>query len=109
MSIFGDALIIVGIGMLLFSFFVGYLIYTDITQNPGNYVWSTNPNPSSPINASVSDLINNLSLTVDSESLIAVRVVILFLFASVGYKIAELGMRANHGVRKPSKDDAKGA
>jgi uncharacterized membrane protein len=106
MSILGDALIIAGILILSLTFVLGYVIYVNASQASGPN--SVTSGPTNSINSTVSNLANGLSSTLAAESIILVKVVLLFLFANLGYKFVVLGIKANAKPKaKEEKDEEK--
>jgi len=87
-SILGYALIALGIILLLVTFFIGYGLYASL--NSEGYT----PLPNTPsINGSISTLTSTLATTAKETGFIFLQIFILFLFASIGYKFADLGIK----------------
>jgi flagellar basal body-associated protein FliL len=96
-------LIAIGIILLAITFLIGYGLYTSLSEQSSAYA----PVPStqnSSITGSISILTSNLGSTVRTTSYIILQIIILFLFASVGYKIAFIGVKLMNGNEQvPSK------
>jgi ABC-type uncharacterized transport system permease subunit len=90
---FGDALIVTGLAMIVFSLFLAFLMYAQLS-NQGPQIPSSTPSNVS-VSSAVSVLINNLTQTLNSESYLMIKIVIFFFIASVGFKFAKLGMEMN--------------
>ncbi|MFP3289065.1 MAG: hypothetical protein RXO35_01375 [Candidatus Micrarchaeota archaeon] len=87
-SILGYTLIALGVIILLATFFIGYGLYASL--NSEGYT----PLPNQPsINSSISTLTNTLATTAKETGFIFLQILILFLFASIGYKFADLGVK----------------
>jgi hypothetical protein len=89
----GDSLIVVGLVVLIFSLFLAFLLYTQLSNQGPQIVTSTPSNVS--VSSAVSVLINNLTQTLNSESYLMIKIVIFFFISSVGYRFARLGMEMN--------------
>ena len=86
--ILGYTLIALGIILLLVTFFIGYGLYASLDSE--GYI----PLPNAPsINGSISALTNTLANTAKETGFIFLQIFILFLFASIGYKFADLGVK----------------
>jgi hypothetical protein len=96
-------LIAIGIILLAITFLIGYGLYTSLSEQSSAYA----PVPStqnSSITGSISILTSNLGSMVRTTSYIILQIIILFLFASVGYKIAFIGVKLMNGNEQvPSK------
>ncbi|MDE1761808.1 MAG: hypothetical protein KGH59_00295 [Candidatus Micrarchaeota archaeon] len=111
MGYVGYALIAIGIALLLFAFLLGYGLYISFGNSASSYLpqqTSTTPNSLASLNASVSGAIgaftqNTYSL-VRSDIYMGLEIAVLFLFASIGYKISLLGVKMN----KHSEDEEEG-
>jgi hypothetical protein len=103
MPALGYALIVAGILILSLTFVLGYVIYVNASQASGLNPITSGPTGS--INSTVSNLANSLSSTLTAESIILVKVVLLFLFANIGYKFVALGIKANAKPRVKEKND----
>ncbi|MGC8538896.1 MAG: hypothetical protein ACP5MK_03450 [Candidatus Micrarchaeia archaeon] len=104
MSYFGYALITIGILVILFTFYLGYSMYNSI-----GYSLQAQPRATSQSNASInstissiSNSINSVTSQVSSMGYIVIQILLLFLFASIGYKIADLGIKTNSAEAKSS-------
>ncbi len=95
MSYKGDTLIAVGIIIILATLYMGYELYLGIQKTSAQQALA--PSVGGSVNASIGDLSTNLSNTINSSSYSLVEVVILFLFASIGYKVAAIGIKINDG------------
>jgi hypothetical protein len=103
-SIIGYSLIAIGIILLLFTFLVGYGLYQSL--NSEQYTPQTTQ--SSNITSSISSLTNSLGTTAKETGFIFLQIILLFLFANIGYKFVYLGIKMNgqdngSGSRKESK------
>ncbi len=90
-SIIGYVLIAIGIILLLFTFLVGYGLYQSL--NSEQYMTQTPQN--SNITVSIYSLTNNLSNTAKETGFIFLQIILLFLFANIGYKFVYLGIKMN--------------
>ncbi len=93
MSYVGTAFIIVGFLLIIFSFALGYGMYNSLRQ-----LQITQQTPQingSNLNSSFNQLATNISLSINNPIYYIIEIIILFLFASIGYKIADLGIRTN--------------
>jgi len=95
MSTLGDAFIIVGAALLLVTLFLGYSLYIDVSTNQNSYFPAKTAISNSSVNSAVSTLVDNMSFTLSAETLILIKIILLFLFGSIGYKFASLGIDAN--------------
>ena len=108
----GYALIIAGILVILFTFGVGYSIYINASQmasyystvtgvggssSPGNGGISSAANA---ISSSISGMANSIYAVIGSTTYIGIEIAALFLFGSVGYKLAALGITMTKDERK---------
>ncbi len=93
-EIIGYALLLVGILILVFDLVIGYNAYTALSGNLPVMMpqQGTQSNLNSTIK-SLGDLVPTLSLLGTSDTALLISVVLLFLFASIGYKIAVIGIR----------------
>ena len=93
MSYKGDVLIVIGVLIIVITFILGYGLYTSTNQakllQPSGNISSNN------ITNSFNELATNISTNLNGPIYTIVDVIILFLFASIGYKIADLGIRIN--------------
>ncbi|MCL5008601.1 MAG: YdgA family protein [Candidatus Marsarchaeota archaeon] len=92
MSYKGDVLIIVGVAIILLALYLGYTVYTDVQA--ANAL-QPQQQQSANINASISALTSNASSSIRTSSYYIIEVLILFLFASIGYKISLIGTKIN--------------
>jgi hypothetical protein len=88
----GYALLAVGLLMLIFTFLLGYGVYQNVTAasmfpNANQKVSGSN------LSAVVGSAIQNATAPLDSSIYTIISIVVLFLFASIGYKMAMLGIR----------------
>ena len=108
----GYALIALGIVVLLFTLTLGYALYISFGNSASSYLpqqAATAPNGIGSLNASVSGAIgaftqNTYSL-VRSDIYMGLEIAVLFLFASIGYKISLLGVKMSS--HREKKDEGK--
>lgn len=87
----GYALLAVGLLMLVFTFLLGYGIYQNATS--ASMIATTNQKVTgNNITAVVGSILQNATSPLDSSIYTVISIVVLFLFASIGYKIAILGI-----------------
>ncbi len=98
----GYALIGLGVIIILFSLLLGYGIYVSASSNL-NDIALISPSGGNTINGSVSILSSNLQSTATTGTYAAIEVIVLFLFASIGYKLAYLGIQMNKQSGKQEK------
>lgn len=103
MTTLGNCLVVAGIGMMLISLYLAYVLYTQLPNNGPQFV-AQNTNSTSPAGA-IGVLVNNLSNTIAQESYIILKIVIFFLVASIGYKFAHLGIDANKAADEVSRKE----
>lgn len=84
-------MMVVGIILLAATLFLGY----DIYSNPPAAPVSAPMGNATTINEALNGMVGNITTSLSSEAAVFVRVIILFLFASVGYKFVSLGISAN--------------
>ena len=103
-SILGYALIALGIIVLLVTFLMGYGLYENLSTQ--NYIPATGSSGSN-ITSSISTLTGSLGTTAKETSIIFLQIVILFLFASIGYKITYLGIKLTAGSEEKEEKEKK--
>ncbi|MGC8537628.1 MAG: hypothetical protein ACP5MZ_01420 [Candidatus Micrarchaeia archaeon] len=97
----GNAVFALGIVILLFTFYEAYSLYTQMlsasTQPPAPI--SLNNTSANSVGAALADI---LPSTLPSKSLFydLLAVFVLFVFGSIGYKVAKLGLEMK-GLDKP--------
>ncbi len=84
-----SALIISGILIIVFALFLGYGLY-QAQQNISKLPSQTSQSAS--INSSISNLTTDLGTTLNNNMGTFIRLIILYLFANIGYKLASLGI-----------------
>ncbi|MGC8479879.1 MAG: hypothetical protein ACP5M9_04435 [Candidatus Micrarchaeia archaeon] len=92
MSYKGDVLIVLGVILIVITFIMGYSLYNSAKQiqlTQQNNISGNN------ITESFNQFVNNLNYTLTGPISDAIQIIILFLFGSIGYKIADLGIRIN--------------
>ncbi len=87
------ALIAVGIILLAVTFLIGYGLYMDLNSQFSAYAPATPSPQNSSIASSISSLTSGLGSTAKTSSFIMLQIIILFLFASIGYKVAYIGVK----------------
>jgi hypothetical protein len=89
----GDVLIVLGVLLIVVAFFMGYGLY----NSASNYslLQSSNKISGNNITNSFNSLANDISTVLTGPTYEVIQIIILFLFASIGYKIADLGIRLN--------------
>ena len=110
MTALGYALIVAGVCILGGSLFLAYVTYTSLSVQGLPPLQNAT---SGAMADSMAVLVNNLSSTVYSESITALKMLVLFLMASIGFKIASLGVSevkeqvcncGNQGEEKETKE-----
>ncbi len=94
-SYLGYALIGVGIAIILLALLLGYGVYSSANGDLNSLALIGTGSGSSTVNGSISALTANLQSTATVGTYTAIEVIVLFLFASIGYKIAYLGVQMN--------------
>ena len=98
-ELIGYALLVIGILLMLFSFLLGYSIYTNLANNnvgPAQIGGNT-------LNDTVRSGLQSADTTLYSGIYTTIDVLVLFLFASIGYKLAFLGIHIVNGVRNAAE------
>lgn len=93
----GNILMVVGILIILFSLYLGYGLYESAISKAYSPVQQQGQG--SGINATLSNInssLGTLTLNVSTFIYFGVAVLLLFLFASIGYKIVDLGIKMVH-------------
>ncbi len=93
----GNILMVVGILIILFSLYLGYGLYESVISKAYSPVQQQGQG--SGINATLSNInssLGTLTLNVSTFIYFGVAVLLLFLFASIGYKIVDLGIKMVH-------------
>lgn len=89
-SITGYALLAIGLALLLFTFLLAYALYQSINSNGSNY---NAPRPSgSNVTEVLASGLQNMEVTAGSSVYTVLSIVVLFLFANIGYKISTIGI-----------------
>ncbi|MGC8629064.1 MAG: hypothetical protein ACP5T4_02540 [Candidatus Micrarchaeia archaeon] len=91
MSALGNGLIIIGLAILAGTFYLGYESYTGITSLQLITSLPANTN----VTKSVSSMANAIVSNSNSALVVILKIIILFLFASIGYKFVALGINQN--------------
>ncbi len=101
MSYKGDAFVVVGVAVILISMLLGYGLYTNAQRNSalGSQLQGSGSN----ISASVSSLSTGLNNTVSTSAYYIIEVLVLFLFANIGYKIALIGIKISKDESVPGR------
>ncbi|MGB9732695.1 MAG: hypothetical protein ACP5P2_01215 [Candidatus Micrarchaeia archaeon] len=99
-SILGYFLIALGVVLLLLTFLMGYGLYESLSTQ--SYVQSGQPSPSN-VTGAISSLTSNLSLTARETGFIFLEIIVLFLFANIGYKLSYLGIKLVKGEDEDKK------
>ncbi len=87
----GYALIAVGLALLAFTFLLGYGLYQNFTA--GSLTYSVQKVTGNNLTAVVGSALGSIASNANSNMYSAISIVVLFLFASIGYKIAFLGIK----------------
>lgn len=98
MAVLGDSLMAIGIVLLAATLFLGYGIYS----NPSTPASMPVGNATT-VNGALNSIIGNMTLALSSETAVFIRIILLFLFASVGYKFVSLGISANRTEKPQGK------
>lgn len=119
-EIAGYATIAIGVLLLLFTFYQAYTLYLNPFVNIGGFsgylnVNTAQPSGSNPSNASsiasgigssiVSSLIRSIPL--NAYFFVTTEVLLLFVFASIGYKFTKLGLNLINRHVQPSTSKAQ--
>ena len=113
MSLFGNALIVAGIAVLLVVLYLGYSFYNSVSSMQFTTSVATTSDSSS-VASAVNTLVNGLLSNTNSYFIVIIKIILLFLFASIGYKFAILGINENKAVAEAiaeaseQKEDEKG-
>jgi hypothetical protein len=95
-SYMGYVLIGVGVVIILMTLVLGYGVYIGASNNI-NDLSLAGPTQNSNINGSISTLTNGIQVTATTGTYTLIEVAVLFLFASIGYKVSYLGIQMNNG------------
>ncbi len=106
MSASGNALIVAGILVLAGVIYIGYTLYLGINSVSLTVLPNLPANES--VSKSVNALVSGLLSSSNSFLLVFLKVIILFLFAGIGYKLAALGISQNKAVAE-IENEAKAA
>jgi uncharacterized BrkB/YihY/UPF0761 family membrane protein len=101
----GYSLIAIGIIMLLFTFLLGYGIYQNI--NNGSLQIQHSNVAGSNVTALVGSTLQSLTSGANSSLSTIIEIIVLFLFANIGYKMATLGMKMFEMEPKPNQASNK--
>ncbi len=93
MAYLGYILISLGILIILFTFLIGYGLYEQ-ANSKANAPYSQ-PAQNATVGGILGPLTSDLSSTINTGTYLSVEVIVLFLFASIGYKIAMIGVQIN--------------
>ena len=97
----GYALLGVGIALLAITFLLGYGIYQNETTQ--SVFQPTSSASGGNLTAVVGNTLANYLFSLDSSIYTIIAIIVLFLFATIGYKIALLGVNMLNGPPKASK------
>ncbi|MEM3839126.1 MAG: hypothetical protein QXF01_00920 [Candidatus Micrarchaeaceae archaeon] len=103
MGALGYALIGIGIAIILIALVLGYGIYANAHDSLGSLALPAGHGfgaTNSSINGSVSSLTGSLKETALAGTYTIIEIIALFLIASIGYKLAYLGIQANGNSRR---------
>ncbi len=112
----GYALIIAGIAVIISAFGMGYSIYANAGQMASYYSTVAGAGGSSSqgnnnissvanmISSSISGTANGIYSVIGSAAYMGIEITVLFLFASIGYKLTELGIKMIAGEREARKE-----
>ncbi len=89
----GDILIVLGVLLIVIAFFMGYGLYNSASKS--SLLQTSNKISGNNITNSFNTLATNISNVLSGPIYEIIQIIILFLFASIGYKIADLGIRLN--------------
>ena len=100
-NLLGYGTFALGLIIILFTFLLGYGIYVSVGNSASSYVPQQNFSGGGSLNASITQITASLSQNayglIRTSTYIVLEVVILFLFATIGYKIAKLGVEMING------------
>lgn len=99
---YGSILLLLGIILLIFTFYIGYTLYLNVhalSMAPPSIQTVSNLNASELPSAIANNLIN--SIPTSNLFYYVISVMLLFLFANIGYKFALLGIKVlqEHSVK----------
>jgi hypothetical protein len=98
----GYALLATGLLILIFTLLLGYAIYQNVRAE--SMITATNQNVAgNNVTAVIGSVLENATSPLDSSIYTIISIVVLFLFASVGYKIALLGVHILNRRRRSEK------
>ncbi|MGC8675999.1 MAG: hypothetical protein ACP5T3_00585 [Candidatus Micrarchaeia archaeon] len=105
MSVLGNSLVVVGILLLAATFYLGYEFYVSISVSQ---FASAQTAPSGASNGSIGGaiggLVSGLVSSSDSFAVLIIKVILLFLFANIGYKFAALGVSQNRAASEMARE-----
>ena len=87
----GYALLAVGLMMLVFTFLLGYGIYQ--TATAGGMTASAANISGNNITSVVGSALQTVTTPLNSTIYVVISIAVLFLFASIGYKISMIGIK----------------
>ncbi|MDE1869811.1 MAG: hypothetical protein KGH71_02375 [Candidatus Micrarchaeota archaeon] len=112
MNYLGYGTFALGVIIILFTFLLGYGIYVSVGNSATSYSPQQSFSGGGSLNDSITQITASLSQSVyalvRSSTYIVLEVVILFLFATVGYKIAKLGVDIINGPAIQKIEDKRG-
>ncbi len=94
-KIFGDFLLVLGICMILFAFYEGYAVFNANFSSNGTVSTASSNATDSIIITAVESLLPTKEFAYG-----IIKVLVLFLFGSLGYKISSLGIEVNSRAEK---------
>lgn len=101
----GDILIVLGVLLIVIAFVLGYNLYNSASAS--SLFQTSNKISGNNITNSFNTLATNISNVLSGPIYEIIQIIILFLFASIGYKIADLGIRLNSLITIPEKSSSK--
>lgn len=84
----GYSLVLLGILIIIFAFILGYGLYLSLPSSQSTYQINATG-----INDSVKSALENINNNVNTNLSYSIKIILFFFFASVGYKIADLGIK----------------
>ena len=93
MAYLGYILISLGILIILFTLLMGYGLYEQANSKANAPYYQ--PMQNATAGGILGPLTSDLSSTINTGTYLSVEVIVLFLFASIGYKIAIIGVQIN--------------
>ncbi len=96
--------LVVGVGIILFSFLTAYGLYQQLGTNQQQITTPTFTASNGTLNESISSAVSSLTTTmsniIKADTNIGLEIVIMFLFVNIGYKLASIGINMDKANRE---------